>query len=131
MIRLGLLVLAVAFAGLVEAQDLTYRLPAHLGVPAEAERVGEHHQRDDWLGRDKAYHVGATFGITLGAYVAYREGLGMEPEASVPFAALTAFGVGIAKEEADSRRARRPLYSWKDLAADALGAALGAALVSL
>ncbi|HIG75014.1 MAG TPA: hypothetical protein EYQ24_10680 [Bacteroidetes bacterium] len=127
--------LAITVLPNARAQVLSYRLPADLDDAPERERPPADDlalvQRDDWLGRDKAYHAGATFGLTLGAHVALTEGVGMEREAALPFAAMAVLGVGLAKEVADSRRAYRPLFSWKDLAADAFGAAVGVAVVSL
>ncbi|MEL6616474.1 MAG: hypothetical protein AAFQ43_12100 [Bacteroidota bacterium] len=133
--------LLVLVASGASGQDLSLRLPASLGTPAEVyddpplatrltpEAYGA--AADDWLGRDKALHLGVSFGLTVGAHAALREGSDVEVAAARPLAAGFALGLGLAKELADERRQRRPLFSWKDLAADALGVALGVAAVSL
>lgn len=133
--------LAVAVLLLVaygaRGQDYAVRLPAPFGSPAAtldtpplAARIAPE-AADDWLGADKAKHLGASFGLAVGAHVALTEGGEVEPAAARPLAAGFALGLGLAKELADERRQRQPLFSWKDLAADALGVALGVAVVSL
>ncbi|OZC02697.1 hypothetical protein [Rubricoccus marinus] len=117
------------------AVDLGYRLPDEFGTP-EADPLAlsdtlDGPPHDPWLGRDKAYHVGVSFGLALGAHVALTEGAGMEPKLAAPLAGGLAFGVGLAKEVMDSRRAYRPLFSWRDLAADAAGVALAIAVSRL
>ena len=110
------------------ARDFGYRLPPEYGTPADTLARAP---RDEWLGRDKAYHVGVSFGLAVGAHVALTEGLGVEPEGARPLAAGLALMVGVAKEYADRQRQRHPLFSWKDLTADALGVALGVAVTTL
>ena len=133
---------ALAVVPNARAQVLAYRLPPEIAEPPEpsgglgveplASEAGlSPREADDWLGRDKLYHLGASFGLALGAHVALTEGAGMEAEAARPLAAGFALGIGLAKEYADERRPRRPLFSWKDLAADAAGVALGIAVASL
>ncbi|MEM6327373.1 MAG: hypothetical protein AAF791_09675 [Bacteroidota bacterium] len=132
MIRLGLVLLVLAVPASVRAQEgpaLGYRLPASLGAPADTLELPP--PRDPWLGRDKAFHAGASFGLTLGAHVVLTEAVGMEADAAIPFAAGVALGAGLAKEYADERRTRQPFFSWRDLAADALGVGLAVVVVSL
>ena len=114
------------------ARDLGFRLPSQFGSPEAplADTLGQP-PRDAWFGRDKAYHVGASFGIALGAHVVLTEGLGVERDAALPVAAGVALLVGVAKETADERRQRHPLFSWKDLTADAAGVALALAVARL
>ena len=149
---LGLLAaaaLAVTVGPNAKAQALSYRLPPALADPPQADTLAsgadrtealgaararghaEAREADDWFGRDKLYHLGASFGLALGAHVALTEGAGMERPAAAPMAAGFALSLGLAKEYADRQRPRNPLFSWKDLAADALGAALGVAVAGL
>ena len=137
------LVAATSFALAVvpnaRAQALAYRLPADYGgeptdlVPegADFDPSIPPSQSDEWLGRDKAYHVGASFGIALGTHVALSEGMGLDRERSLAISAGTALSIGLLKEYADATRDFRPYFSWRDLAADALGAALAVAVGSL
>lgn len=131
MSRIGLFVLvAVGAASSSRAQEAeAYRLPASFGSPADT--LDAPPPRDPWLGRDKALHAGASFGLAVGAHLALTEGAGMDHEAAVPLAAGFALAAGLAKEYADERRTRRPLFSWRDLAADAVGVGLAIAVVSL
>lgn len=130
---------ALAVVPNARAQAVAYRLPADYGgEPTDLLPEGSDfnpaispRQSDDWLGRDKAYHVGATFGIALGTHVALNEGMGLPRDRSLPVAAGTALAVGFLKEYADANRDFRPYFSWRDLAADALGAALAVAVGSL
>ncbi|MEM9996805.1 MAG: hypothetical protein AAF809_03805 [Bacteroidota bacterium] len=86
---------------------------------------------DPWLGRDKALHVGASLLLTLsGQYVLVNKLDASEGDAW-PLSASGALAVGLLKEVADSRRARNPLFSWRDLAADAVGVGLGLAVIWL
>lgn len=86
---------------------------------------------DEWLGRDKAMHFGASFLMTLaGQYVLVDKGTLTNGQA-LPVAAGAALAVGLAKEVMDGRRERHPHFCWRDLAADAAGVALAAAVVSL
>ncbi len=118
------------------AVDLGYRLPDDLAPEAGGEFLApldtlDQAATDRWIARDKAYHVGVSFGLALGAHVALTEGMGMEPELAAPLAGGMALSVGLAKELLDSRRAYKPLFSWRDLAADAVGVALGLAVSRL
>ena len=86
---------------------------------------------DEWIARDKAMHLGASFLLTLaGQYVLTDKGTLTNGEA-LPVAAGSAFALGLAKEVMDSQRERDPHFCWRDLAVDAVGVALGAAVISL
>lgn len=78
--------------------------------------------RDDWFGRDKALHFGATFAL---AGAGYAGGAALSDEPVVRFGAGTtlAMGAGIAKELYDRSSGGDP--SLKDLTWDALGTATG------
>jgi len=77
--------------------------------------------QDDWLGRDKALHFGASFALA-GAGYAGGAALSREPVVRLGVGATVAMGAGIAKEMAD-RSGGDP--SLKDLTWDALGTATG------
>jgi putative lipoprotein len=77
--------------------------------------------QDEWLGRDKALHFGATFALS-GIGYAGGAALSHEPVVRLGVGATVAMGAGIAKEMAD-RHGGDP--SLKDLSWDALGTATG------
>jgi putative lipoprotein len=77
--------------------------------------------QDDWLGRDKALHFGASFALA-GAGYAGGAALSREPVVRLGVGATVAMAAGIAKEMAD-RSGGDP--SLKDLTWDALGTATG------
>ena len=86
---------------------------------------------DPWLGRDKALHAGTSFLLTLSSqYVLVNKGDLSESDA-LPLAAGLTLGLGVLKETADASRSVRPLFSWRDLAADALGVLLAALVIEL
>ncbi len=85
---------------------------------------------DDWLGRDKALHLGASFLITLSGQYVLVDKADLSNGRALPVSAGVALALGLAKEVADSRRPRHPLFSWRDLAADAAGVALAAAVTA-
>jgi putative lipoprotein len=78
--------------------------------------------QDDWLGRDKALHFGATF-VLAGAGYAGGAALSREPVVRLGSGAALAMGAGIAKEVYDRYSGGDP--SLKDLTWDAIGTATG------
>ena len=84
-----------------------------------------------WLGRDKALHAAASLGLTLGGQLILTEGAGLSGDRAIPISAGTTLALGVMKELSDRRQDRNPLFSWRDLAADALGVAIAALVVSL
>jgi putative lipoprotein len=78
--------------------------------------------QDDWFGRDKALHFGASFAL---AGAGYAGGAALSPEPVVRFGvgATVALGAGVAKEIYD--RASGGDASLRDLTWDALGTATG------
>jgi len=78
--------------------------------------------QDDWLGRDKALHFGATF-VLAGAGYAGGAALSREPVVRLGTGATLAMGAGIAKEVYDRYSGGDP--SLKDLTWDAIGTATG------
>lgn len=86
---------------------------------------------DPWLGHDKAMHAGASFALTLGGQLVLTQGAGLANDRALPISAGTTLTLGVMKELTDRRRDRYPLFSWRDLVADALGIAVAAVVVSL
>ena len=86
---------------------------------------------DGWLGRDKALHAGGSLLLTLSGQYLLADKAGLSNAEALPVAASTTLLLGVMKEVSDSRRTRHPLFSWRDLAADAAGVLVAAALVSL
>ena len=86
---------------------------------------------DDWIARDKALHLGASFLLTLSGQYVLTDKADLSNGRALPVAAGTALALGLLKEVADGRRPRDPHFCWRDLAADALGVALAAAVASL
>lgn len=75
---------------------------------------------DEWRGDDKNKHFAGSAVMGLVATAAFKDS---EHPVLYPFAA--ALAVGIAKEVYDEVKSGGSGFSYKDLAADALGAALG------
>ena len=71
--------------------------------------------RDDWMGRDKAAHFGASFAVGVAA-----SRLTNEPWEAVGLALIP----GVAKELYDAGQACNR-FSWKDMAWNAAGAYIG------
>jgi uncharacterized protein YfiM (DUF2279 family) len=86
---------------------------------------------DPWLGRDKALHAGGSMLLTLGGQLILTEGAGLSGNRAIPLSAGTALTLGVMKELTDRRRTHNPLFSWRDLAADALGVAVAVLVVSV
>lgn len=81
---------------------------------------------DDWVGRDKVLHAAGSLLLTLSAQYVLTDKLDLSNARALPVAAGATLALGVLKEVADSRRPVGPLFSWRDLAADAAGVALGA-----
>lgn len=81
---------------------------------------------DLWIARDKAMHVSASLLLTLSGQYVLTDKAGLDDARALPVSAATALALGVLKEIADSRRPVGPHFSWRDLAADAVGVALGA-----
>ncbi len=86
---------------------------------------------DPWIGRDKFLHASASFLLTLSAQYVLTSKLDTDENTAVPIAAGAAFSLGLTKEFADSQRPVHPLFSVRDLTADAVGVALAVGLILL
>ena len=84
---------------------------------------------DDWLGRDKALHAAGSFLLTLSAQYVLTAKLAASEGDALPVAAGTALALGVVKEVADGRRPVDPLFSARDLVADAVGVLLAVGVV--
>lgn len=86
---------------------------------------------DRWLGPDKALHLGASFlGTVSTQYVLTSKG-GMSEDAALPISVSLVLSAGLVKELVDANRPHDPLFSWKDLTADAVGILLAIGLIAL
>lgn len=132
-LALGLALLASSGAPLAQVPPPDVPPAPGVGVarPSTAPRLPPPRPADDWLGRDKALHAGTSFALTLGGALALRAGMSAAQHDATALAFGTTLALGVTKEIADVRRPAAPLFSWRDLAADAVGAALGAVVASL
>jgi uncharacterized protein YfiM (DUF2279 family) len=103
------------------AADVEVPVDARLAPAADSLRPP-----DLWIARDKAMHASASFLLTLSGQYVLTDKAGLSNGQALPVSAATTLALGVLKEVADSRRARGPHFSWRDLAADAVGVALGA-----
>lgn len=86
---------------------------------------------DPWLGPDKALHLGASFlGTVSTQYVLTSKG-DMSEDGALPISVSVVLSAGLVKELIDANRQHDPLFSWKDLTADAVGILLAIGLISL
>ena len=86
---------------------------------------------DPWLGIDKAQHFTFSALFVLAGQYVLTDKAGVPDGRALPIACAGTLALGLAKEIADANRPRRPLFSWRDLAADAAGVAVGAVVVAL
>lgn len=80
---------------------------------------------DPWLGTDKALHFGVSAAIAGGSYAAAAAVFDARGHALLASAGLT-LGVGVGKEALDLAGFGDP--SWRDVAADVAGTAVGLAI---
>lgn len=97
---------------------------APLVIADRADRMAQ--ERDRWLGEDKLRHLGVAFAATTMTYAGARTLL--EPGPSRVFAATAASIASVGKELHDLRTGSG--FSYRDLAWDAAGIALGLALAT-
>ena len=76
-------------------------------------------------------HLGVSFLLTLAGQYVLESKAGLDHADALPLSAGFSLTVGLGKEVADSQRTRAPAFSWRDLAADALGVALAALVIVL
>jgi uncharacterized protein YfiM (DUF2279 family) len=81
-------------------------------------------EKDEWFAFDKFFHVAASAGITGLSYHFYHCQFNNPYKNSVYFSLSVAGTAGIGKEFVDYKY-RKTGWSWKDLAADAVGISLG------
>ena len=77
--------------------------------------------KDQWLGPDKLRHLATSVILTGMCFQGYDRS-GCRLSHARGYAALSALGLGILKEERDRRKT---YFSWKDLVADIVGIGVG------
>jgi putative lipoprotein len=85
--------------------------------------------RDLWLAKDKADHLICSAFLTGLGYYASRQEMNRSHDSARSLGLGFSFTLGIAKEVYD-RSGKKGHLSWKDLAADLLGCAVGWTLIS-
>ena len=84
---------------------------------------------DPWLGFDKAQHAAFSFLWTLGSQYTLVNKMDVSERRALPFSISSGAVIGLAKEVYDARLGRR--FSYRDLAANAVGLVLAAGLIVL
>jgi uncharacterized protein YfiM (DUF2279 family) len=85
--------------------------------------------RDPWLAFDKAQHLTFGFLLTLGGQYTLVNKLSMSERGALPLSISASMVVGVTKEVYDWKVGPTRFFSLRDLAADALGAALATVLI--
>jgi len=96
---------------------LTFSSVSHADVDPDPDP-----QPSPWFGADKAFHFGASFGLSAGGY-AFGVASFDSRWAAVALGSGIALGLGAAKEGLDAAGLGTP--SWEDLVWDVVGTALG------
>jgi len=86
---------------------------------------------DEWLGPDKLLHFGVSAMLTLSTQYFLVHQMDLPNDRAWPVSAGTALAFGLFKELADSQRSRDPLFSWKDVTANAAGIGFALAVILL
>ncbi len=95
-----------------------------MGALAIVVSVSPRARADEWLARDKALHFGASAVLAGSGYAAGTAVFdGRDRAASFALGGGVALGAGLAKEGLDAAGLGDP--SWKDLAWDVIGTAIG------
>jgi putative lipoprotein len=89
-----------------------------------SEEIRDTLAEDEWLSEDKLLHVLTSAYLVGFSYRAYHGEFDNPPDNSRVFAVSVTAAAGIGKELYDMRSPRQTA-SWKDIAADALGIAVG------
>ena len=104
-------------------QALKGRLPT---LRLDVQRV-----EDRWLGFDKVQHAAFSFFWTLGSQYTLVNKLGASERGALPLSVGSGALVGLAKEVYDEHLTARGFFSYRDLAADAVGLLLALGLIVL
>jgi len=89
--------------------------------------AAEQKDHNKWLAKDKAKHFFISFGLSVLAYNTYLKNTDLSRSQVQAAAFGTVMAVGASKEFWDTRPGGTG-FSWKDMTADAAGAALGVGL---
>lgn len=113
-----------------------YALPATaraavLYAHATAEPTDSRSVSDRWLARDKALHVTYSFLWTLSSQYVLVEKTALSHDTAIPYALLSGFTVGVAKETYDRYRGPTGRFSWRDMVANSVGLTLAAGVMLL
>ena len=87
--------------------------------------------RDDWLGRDKVLHAGFSFLFALSSQYVLTSKLDMSEDGALPISAGVTLSLGLADQALEAALATDPLFSTRDLVADAVGVALAVGVILL
>lgn len=87
-------------------------------------------RRDPWIARDKALHLSYSFLWTLSSQYVLTHKTPLSHDQSVPWAITSGVTIGLTKELYDHRRPRNA-FSWRDMAANAVGIGLATGLILL
>jgi len=86
--------------------------------------------QDDWFGRDKLQHFIASAYLTGFGSGLSQQVFGCDEQAGGRYGAAFGITLGFGKELYD-RFGRKQIFSWKDIAADALGVLVGLLMIGL
>ena len=86
---------------------------------------------DRWFARDKALHVSYSFLWTLSSQYVLVEKAALSHDAAIPYALLSGFTVGVAKETYDRYWGPTGRFSWRDMVANSVGLTLAAGVMLL
>ena len=84
-----------------------------------------------WFARDKALHVTYSFLWTLSSQYVLMEKTALSHDGAIPWALASGFAVGVAKETYDRYWGPTGRFSWRDMAANAVGLSLAAGVLLL
>ncbi len=132
--RTALFVLLFAAPCILSAQTVSYDSWVWGGrvlEPVSSDTLEIEIPPDEWLARDKAMHVGASFLITVSSQYVYESKLDLTQGEALPLSISTALSAGLLKEIMDSQRKHLPHFSQRDLVADAVGVLVAAGLILL
>lgn len=119
------------------------RIPPYAALPATAraavlythattaKTTADRSFSDRWLARDKALHVTYSFLWTLSSQYVLVEKTALSHDDAIPYALLSGFAVGVAKETYDRYRGPTGRFSWRDMVANSVGLTLAAGVMLL
>lgn len=88
-------------------------------------------ERDEWIARDKALHVGASFLITLSSQYVFVQKKSFAEDRALPLSIGVSAAAGLGKEVYDYRFKPSHHFCARDLVADGVGIALAIGVILL